>query len=417
MQNETLTRLKINLEYHIGLLELPRKTKQFIFTHFNFLLFTTIPGVFINTFFFRQDGKISTVAIYNAVCVFGLALVMQFSSQISLKKSPVFVLRIGVALFNIFYICLLVFQKDAVRYMLLLAVINAIASGFYWQGYNELVKLFTSEDIFDRTVSLIGFSSAVVTLFIPMFSGLVITYCGNGLGYFVIFAVAFVFSLYTTYLTTRIGKAKINGKSNLAGTYHYIFEHKNVLCVCLAELLRGIKNTAFPLFLNIIFFKFVTNESFLGINNMLCGLASILSYAIAGKIIRPNNRLKNILVASAVSTVMFLPLFFIMNSAAVFVLAIVNAFICAFIDNPAIGVFYGTFENSFGGITFSQLMAAREVFFAVGRVAGCVLLIVFSGSFLMLAVFSLIANLSTVVTWAFLHLSFKLKPGAEAKTD
>ena len=163
--------LKVSFAYHLGLTDIPKKTQKFIFTHFNFVLFTTIPGVFINTFFFRQDGRISTVAIYNGVACFGSAVVMHLSSQISLKKSPVFVLRIGVAFFNIFYIALLLLQNNAAKYMLLLGVLNAVASGFYWQGYNEMVKLCTNESIFDRTVSLIGLSSAVVTLVVPIVSG------------------------------------------------------------------------------------------------------------------------------------------------------------------------------------------------------------------------------------------------------
>ena len=51
-------------------------------------------------------------------------------------------------------------------------------------------------------------------------------------------------------------------------------------------------------------------------------------------------------------------------------LAIVNAFFCAFIDNPAIGVLYSTFEKPIEGITFSQIMSVHEIFFATGRCIG-----------------------------------------------
>jgi MFS transporter, YQGE family, putative transporter len=413
MQSEIFTRMRASFEYHTGLMEIPSNTKKFIFTHFNFLLFTTIPGVFINTFFFRQDGKISTVAIYNAIICFGLALVMHISSQVSLRKSPVFVLRIGVAAFNIFYIILLLLQNNAVRFMPLLAVLNAIACGFYWQGYNELVKLCTNEGIFDKTISIIGLSNAVVTLVVPILSGFLITYCPGQLGYSLIFAISFICSLYTTYLTTRIDKVKITGKSNFPGVYRYMFTHRNVMCATLAEMMRGVRNSAFPLFLNIIFFKLVSNEALLGVNNMLCGFASILSFIIAGKIIRPGNRLKCILTSSLVLMVLFLPLFFSMSSAAIFILAIINSFVCAYLDNPVVGVFYSLFEKPVEGITFSQIMAAREVFFSIGRVTGLMLLIVFAQSNLMLAIFVLILNSSTVITWALLHFGTVSAKGQE----
>jgi MFS transporter, YQGE family, putative transporter len=407
MQNEKLSRLKISLEYHTGLAEIPAATKKFIFTHFNFLLFTTIPGVFINTFFFNQDGKISTVSIYTAITCFGMALVMHISSQISLKKSPAYVLRLGVAIFNIFYITLLLLQSNAAKFMILLGILNAIASGFYWQGYNEMMKLCTSEGIFDKTVSLIGLAGAVVTLVIPLISGLIITYCPGQIGYTIIFAISFVFSLYTTYLTTQLEKSKIAGKSNLKGVYRYIFTNKSVLAANFAELMRGIRNSAFPLFLTIIFYKLVSNEALLGVNNMLCGLASILSYIIAGRVLRPGNRLKSILTACLISIVLFLPMFYSMNPAVIFVLAIVNACICAFIDNPAIAFFYSLFEKPIDGITFSQIMSVREIFFATGRAIGLVLLIIFSRSNLMLAIFVLLLNISIIFSWALFRFFVK----------
>lgn len=372
---------------------------MFIFTHFVFLIFTTLPGVFINTFFFNQDGKISTVAIYTAITLLGLSLVMQISSQISLKKSPTFILRVGVVLYNVFYITLLLLQNNAAKYMVLLGVINAIASGFYWQGYNEILRLCTSESIFDRTVSIIGLAGAVVTLTMPFLSGIIITYCPGTIGYSIVFAVAFLFSLYNTYLTTRLENRKIQGKSNLPAVYRYIFSNKRILAANFVELIRGIRNSAFPLFLNIFFFKLVSNEALLGVNNMLCGFASIISYALAARILRPNNRMKYILASSLISVVVFLPMFFTLNSAIIFVSAIANSFLCAFIDNPALAMFFSLFEEPLDGITFSQIMSAHEVFFAVGRVIGLFLFIVLSQSNLMIAIFVLISNLSIILMW------------------
>lgn len=415
MHKENLSKLKTSFSYRLGLLSLPDNTRKFIFTHFNFLLFVTIPGVFINTFFFRQDGSIATVAIYNGVCCLGCAIVMQFSSRISLRRTPVYVLRVGVVIYNVFYVVLLLLQGDAAKYMLLLGAINGIASGFYWQGYNEMVKLCTHDGIVDKTLSLIGFSNAIVTMIIPIISGLLISYCPGGFGYTLIFILSFLFSLYTTYLTIGLKDIKAIGKSNLPGIYRYIFTDKRILVVQIGEFIRGIKNTAFPLFLNIIFFKFVTNEAALGVNNMLCGLASVVSFFLASRLIKAENRLKYMLGYSLISILLFLPLFFIMNSGVLFILAIVNAFVGAFIDNPAIGVLYSAFESPAEDCTFSQYMAAHEMFFAAGRWVGLILLIVLSNSVLLLAVFALIGNFSTAITAVV--FKFFVKPAQIDKVE
>lgn len=409
MKRRISERITALLEYRTGLIDIPTLTQKFIATHFSFLLFTTIPGVFINTFFFRQDGKISTVALYNAISVFGLAIVMQLSSQISLKKSPVFILRIGVVLYNIFYIILLLLQGNAVKYTVLLGILSALANGFYWQSYNELVKITTSEKIFDRVVSLMGMVSSFVNLVVPLISGIIISTFGGQLGYNIIFAISFLFSLCTTFLATKLGDVKIVGVSNLSGTYRYVFSSKKIFGIFAAEFFRGIKNTAYPLFLNIIFFKMITNEAILGLNTTLCGLTAIFSFILAGRIIRPRNRLQCVLISSVISTIVSIPLLVYMKPLVLFILSIANALVAAFLDNPSVGIFYTAFEKPIDGISFSQLLSTREVFFGAGRVVGLTMLVLLSRSSFMFAVFALIVNASTLLTWLLYKGSVEVK--------
>lgn len=409
MQNRFKTKLAANMEYRLGIVSIPPITKKFIWTHTVFMLFTTIPGIFINTFFFRQNGSIWTVSIYNAISAFGSALTMHLSSQISLKKSPVYILRIGVFLFNIFYVSLLLLQDRAADYMILLGIINAVASGFYWQGYNELVKITTDDGIFDKVVSIIGLGSSVVNLIVPVMSGFVISKFVGRSGYTVIFGISLLFSIYTTYLTVRIGNIKIEGSSNLHGVYRYIFTNRNVLRIYISEIFRGIKNLSFPLFLSIIFFKFVTNEALLGVNTTLCGFISILSFIAEGRIIRQHNRLKSIFISTVFSILISLPLLFCINPVILFMLAMLNAAISAFLDNPAVGVFYNMLGSPKQGIAFSQLLSVREIFFAAGRVIGLVMLILFSGSDMMFAAFAIIVNGATFIMWFLLKKSYKNK--------
>lgn len=409
-----MRRWAASLGSQLGLRQIPLNTRRFILTHFMCLLSTTIPGVFINTFFFRQDGKMLTIALFNAVTVFGMALVMQLSSHISLKKSPVFVLRIGIVFFNLFYILLLLLQNQAVRYMPLLAAFNALANGFYWQGYNELMKLCTTEEILDRTVSLMGLAGAVITLIVPVLSGLLITGAGARWGYFIIFCLSFGFSLYTAFLSTRIDRVKFLAESDLGAVYRRIFSNRRMFLCYLAELFRGVRNTALPVLYSIVFFKLVTNEAVLGVNNMACGLLAVASFVIAGKVVRGSNRMRFILLATVLSALFSVPFFFSMNPVSLFALSMVNAFLTTYIDNPGIALFYSAFGETSGRVNFAQIMASHEVFYAVGRVAGLSVLVALSGSFKMLALAVLLLNLTPLLTWALYGFALRLPPEAES---
>jgi YQGE family putative transporter len=391
----------------LGLYELPVGNKIFLATHFNFLLFTAIPGVFINTFFFRQDGKISTVAIYTAICCFGTAVFMQLSSYISIRKSPVFVMRVGVVLFNIFYVALLLLQNRAVHFMPLLGLLNAFASSFYWQGFSTLMQDLTNSNNLNKTISVIGICNAVVSLVIPGLSGFVITRFNGSTGYMVIFMCSFVVSLFTTYLTTRIPYVKHNIKSNLFNTYVKVFRTRSWLLMFLSEFFRGMRDVSFPLFLSIVYFKLIENEGILGLNTMVCGLASIIAFYIAGKFIKENNHLKFVLVSSSVVLILFLILFLRMDATIIFIASIFNAILTVGIYTPSMSTLFGMFDNLEGDFNFTQIMAVHEIFLATGRVIGFTVVILLSFSSNMYVYGFLLLNLSAIIAGILLKFAIK----------
>lgn len=334
---------------------------------------------------------------------------MHFASVVSIKTSSSTVIRIGVALYNVFFIFLLLFRENAAENVILLSIINAVANGFYWQGYNELARTLTTEGNFDKTISLLGMVNSVVNLLIPMISGGVIISCPTkGIGYTVIFVLSFLFSVFTMYISFKLEKQKSNETSNITGMYKFIFTDKIAFITCIAEFTRGIRNNSFPLFLSIIFYRQVMNEGLLGINTTLSGLVAIVSFLVASKILRPENRVKYIYLASFLSIALFLPLFISTSPVILFILTLVNALVSAFIDNPSIGIFYTVFRDLKNGVSFAQLMSGRELFFGLGRATGLFILVVFSQSNFLLALFALIANAALLINIALYSYAYKI---------
>lgn len=387
----------------LGADALQEQTLRFVWTHVNFLLFTAIPGVFINTFFFRIDGRISTVAVFNAVSLLGSALVMQFSSTLSLRVSPVTILRIGIGLYNLFYVTLLLLQTQAVHYMLLLAALNAIATGFYWQSYNILLRRFSDNETLDRVISIFGMASSVVTLLVPIVSGYIIARSGSLFGYTVVFLLAFLSSLYTAWCSTRIGRFKLNAKSTLGPTYRRIFTDRVWRLSYFADFFRGLRDAAFPLFLTIVFYQFVTNEALLGVNNTVCGLAGLIFFYFGGRYIRPHNRIRVILLTSLFLTACFAMLFFKTSAFVIFLLSVLNALYGPMIANPAVATFYYYVNDEGGRLNNAQIMAAREVFFSGGRAVGLVLLILVFSHTALLPAGLLALNLAALLSALCYH--------------
>jgi YQGE family putative transporter len=400
--------------HKLGIDEISSGNKRFLFTHFNYILFTTLPGIFINTFFFRQDGRLSTVVIYNAIACFGSAMLMQLSSYISIKKSPVFIMRIGIVIYNLFYLTLLLLQKRAVYYMPLFGLMGAMAGSFYWSSYYTLLHHMTdgSESI-NRSLALVGISGSIVSLIIPVASGFIITNFKGSLGYSIIFLLSFIFSLFTTYLSTRIPYIKLNAQSNLKRAYITVFKTKSWLYIMLCEFVRGIRDMAYPIFLSMVFFKLLENEAILGINSMLCSVVAMISFYFAGKIIKPNNYIKCITIATSVLIITSLIVTIKIGPITIFAVSLINALLWTYIANPSMGAFYSKFDKLEGEINFTQLIAVHEVFFATGRVLGLAFIVFISFKTNLLFLALVVLNLTGFFGGFFLKMSYRAQKKEE----
>ncbi|NJP39525.1 MFS transporter [Oscillospiraceae bacterium HV4-5-C5C] len=410
-----LKALGSHIGMRLGLATLPAGHRSFIKEHLFFLLFAAIPGTFVNTFFFRQSGTVATAAIYNALACFGSALVMHFSSFVVIKKNPAFLMRVGVMLYNLFYLALIIGREQAAAYMPLYALGAAVAGGFYWQGYNLLMQSAASPEIVNHTVSLFGMGSAVISLVIPVLTGNLISHMQGMTGYTVVFFLAFVVSLYTLNLARRIPVSHQSTSHNLIKAYHYTFTHKSWLLVMLSETFRGMRETSFPLFLSLIFFRYVNNELLLGISTMCSGMAALLANDLTRRKIRADNRLRWVFRACLMITAGFLLLFLNNSGGLIFGLSVFYSFMIPFVANPSVGIMYNTLQRSRSDINFGQTMAIHELFLATGRVLGLMILLQLSHSETLYAWGFLLLNLTGFIAAWLLHQSSRLQASEAAE--
>lgn len=106
------------------------------------------------------------------------------------------------------------------------------------------------------------------------------------------------------------------------------------------ETLRGIRDGTFNFLLNLLLFEIIQSETLIGINSLLASIGTIVSFWAAGRIIKPGNRVKSMLIGSTVLLVACSLPAFSMSPAAIMVFAIVNAFFSTFIINPSNSIMF-----------------------------------------------------------------------------
>ena len=369
--------LIVRLKDAVGGYTLGSPFYKFLRVHTLYLIFTSLPGVFINTFLMSQSDDVNIVLYFNCLMYASMALTMLFSSGISRKLSSNTVAAIGIIGFNLLYLALILLNNRAAEYFYVLGILNGVAGGFYWMSYSNLLTASTTNGNRDSAIAIISISGAVVTLLVPLISGFCISMIPGDWGYISVFGLALAIAIATCLTMTTLPKCEIKRTSSQIGrAAKMVFTQKYWMCGMLGETMKGLREGAFAFILTVILYEIVSSEMLIGFNTFLSGVASIVIFVVMSRIMRPQNRVKYMALAIVVLTLAGILLVFFTNPFTVILLTVLNALFSGFIVNSANCVFYAVVQaRPEGNECAPELFAVRECFFAVGRCAGILLIV------------------------------------------
>ena len=110
---------------------------------------------------------------------------------------------------------------------------------------------------------------------------------------------------------------------------------------------------------------------------MLCGIASLLSSWIYGRIAKSTNRIKFIFIAVTVLLCSSFLLLINVNVIFVIIFSVINSTLGIYISNPSRSVFVYVAE-SIGDEYYYEMYAMREVFLQAGSIIGVCLITLIS---------------------------------------
>ena len=368
------------LENTLGLNYLSVNFKKFSAMHCCYNLFQGMVGVYITTLLMRVSGDGNIVKWYNIINYLFTGFMMPVGVFVMRKYTTNLVTRIGIVGFIVVYAILLINMDFADTLMPLLAVLNGTASAFYWLTYSSYVSAFTVDNRRDVALAFIGFVNGIITLIMPALTGVIIEKIGGYLGYIVVFSLSFLVAGVTILLSFRLPK-HINPQKNRETYFKKALRNVFVdgcwRCGMLTETIRGFRDGAFAFLLNLLLFETVESESIVGLNTLLVGIGTILSFYVVGKVVNPRNRVKSMLVATIVLLVAAIPLAFVLNPVTIIAFAFVNAFFSTFIANPAGSVVFLLVQKKSERESREEYFSIKDMFLAVGRIIGILLLMVF----------------------------------------
>lgn len=365
---------KYRMKAFLGGTELSHEYYLFLLVHTLFWIFTRIPSTFINTLLMNQTGDVNSTLLYNGAIFAACGCMMLFSAQIMHWTEARITALIGIAGYNILYLCYVLFQKNVGDYYMLFGLFNGMADGFYYISYGRMVLNYTQPGNRDSGMGIISILTAAVNLTVPFLAGSLITVIGGSKGYAAIFALAF-FTAFCTLLA--VGRLPKEGKKEKKEHVRYLAftrlmkKNPQIFFGLLGETFKGIREGTFLFILNILLYQLVKNEFLIGINSFLTGAASICCFWFMSHFIKPWNRRKYMCIAIVILSVFSLLCLEYLSPGMVMVFTVVNAFFAGMIEISCYTTFFDVSQNTEEAGNYEpELLAFHEIFVVFGRCMG-----------------------------------------------
>lgn len=373
-------RISAFLEVGLGLSQLSGDFKKFATMHCTYNVFQAMVGSYITTLMMRVSGNGDVVIWFNLLNSLFHGLSLPLAVFVMRKGNINLATRCGIVGFITMYTVLLFSMSSADRFMPLFGLLNGMSNGFYWLTYATYFSSFTVDSKRDVALGFMGFVNGITVLTMPALSGLVIEKIGGFLGYTVVFGLAFLMALITIVMSFRL--PKLVSRAVVKKTYFRTVLRTVVRDNCLragmaCETLRGIRDGTFNFLLNLLLFQIISSETLIGMNSLLASIGSIVSFWLAGRIIKPGNRVKSMLVGTIVLLAACSLPAFSLSPAAIMIFAVVNSFFSTFIINPSNGIMFLIVQKKADPKMKDEYFAIRDVFLAGGRIIGICILLAF----------------------------------------
>lgn len=348
----------------------------FLVVHSLFLVFTRLPGVFINTMMMAPDEGIHAVLSYNASFFVTGALCMYIAAYV-LKRSQARVTAIiGIAAYLVLYLLIIMLGNDAPRYHYLIGFFNGLADGFYWISYGQLLTSALAPANRDRGLAVINVIGSVISLVVPLVAGIIISRVGGIGGYIVVMLIASAVAAWACVWALKLPRDAQSAndgakRTDFIGTIRMIWQQPMIRSAIMGQWAKGIREGASMFLLSAVLYQILRSELIIGVNSFLSSFAGIVAFAYMSRVLTQENRMRFMLVAVIVLCAMGLLGLLSVSPWMLLLYSAVNAMFSGAITNGGYSIFLEAL-TAHGNVRsrYPEALAYNESFLVAGRCVG-----------------------------------------------
>lgn len=326
-----------------------------------------LSNIFVNLYIWKQFESLLVLGYFNGIVFLTQLLAIYGGGKLCKWKDRVFVLRLGILFYTLFYLAVLVTKHWPVEKILLLGTFSGVAAGLYWISFNVLVFEVTSPDTRSKFLGFVGMLTSLGTLIGPMTSALIIQNYGIT-GYTFVFILSLCLFVIASIVSIFLHRRKRMGQFQFKKAKVAYQQQKNYRIINWAHFFQGLREGVFAFTISTYLFIITNNELAVGQYMLIHSIVSIISYYFVSRLLQPKHRLKSIAVSAIF---LFLSLFLIIGQVTMmhFIFyAVIIAFMYPFMLVPFQSISYdvvGKLPNL--GEYRLEYLVWRDLFLTTGR--------------------------------------------------
>ena len=363
MKNNRIPKLSYDVRKFVQL--------QVLFTGMNAIL-----TLFINTFLLNAYGTFSKeVLLYNMILALVQPVAMITAMKLTEIKSALFTQRIGFVFYGSALVVLCVFGQRVSPLYPVFSVLLSFGAGYYFSVYSSQMLHYTDDTNRDFIAGALGLLGSVISIFLPMISGLLITFFGEEMGYTAVFGISALLALGGLLTGRKLSALPKHKKEpvfrRIATT---VLRDKNGRRIMIANGLSNCRSFTIPIFVTLLFYNLSPNELMISVNSTVGYVTTLLGAAVYGILVKNSNRVRFSILAACAVTLPVLYMVFGLNVVIIMVFNAVYGFFSTFNATPVLNTHFKVMEDlDFGSEYGAEVHLFREFFVSAGRILGLAL--------------------------------------------
>lgn len=254
--------------------------------------------IFIDSFFvlyFMQlsNDNIMALGKYNLFLYTALIMVILFIRNLLKRKNRIYLLRIGMIFNFLFFLLILLLNKNMIKYAPLLGIIYGLEEGLFYSVFNIYESMIEKEKLAKYSGTYTALNS-ILSVVIPIVFGSVMSFKGFEKCTIIVLILVFI-KLFLTFMYSDNNIPK-SDKTNLKRYFKILRKHKYILDGHMASFTNGLTyGGAFSLLITIYIIKVFKTGFSLGILTSIFSLITALASIIFANFIS-RKKYKNLIM-------------------------------------------------------------------------------------------------------------------------